>query len=246
MYKNVAGQFFVVFAWDTAANAPKIGDAANITTRILVAGVGAEQSNDVHPTELDATHMKGLYIFNLTQAESNCNLFVASPVSSTANVQIEPVREYTIPQVADVDVKQIDSDASAAANLKAMLNGTGGVDLTLRNVRIAGNSVDAGLWITNANVAGDGIKVTGGAAGQQLCSNITGTLSTVTTCTTCTTNTDMVGTANAALASVCTAARLGELDPANLPSDVDDVLADTGELQGNQPDPNADPVDGVS
>jgi len=51
---------------------------------------------------------------------------------------------------------------------------------------------------------------------------------------TCTTNTDMVGTDSAALASVCTEGRLAELDAANLPSDVDDVLADTGELQTNQ------------
>lgn len=48
---------------------------------------------------------------------------------------------------------------------------------------------------------------------------------------TTTTNTDMVGTDNAALASVCTEARLAELAAANLPADVDAVLADTNELQ---------------
>jgi len=48
---------------------------------------------------------------------------------------------------------------------------------------------------------------------------------------TCTTNTDMVGTDNAALASVCTEARLAELDAANLPSDVDDILADTTAIE---------------
>lgn len=40
----------------------------------------------------------------------------------------------------------------------------------------------------------------------------------------------MVGTNSAALASVCTPARLGELDPANLPSDIDDILEDTVEI----------------
>jgi hypothetical protein len=39
-------------------------------------------------------------------------------------------------------------------------------------------------------------------------------------CDTTTTNTDMVGTDNAALASVCTEARLAELDAANLPADI--------------------------
>lgn len=58
---------------------------------------------------------------------------------------------------------------------------------------------------------------------------------------TCTTNTDMVGTANAALASVCTEARLAELAAANLPTDIANVkaetvliVADTNELQLNQ------------
>lgn len=43
----------------------------------------------------------------------------------------------------------------------------------------------------------------------------------------------MRGTDSAALASVCTEGRLAELDAANLPSDVDDILADTNELQGD-------------
>lgn len=41
---------------------------------------------------------------------------------------------------------------------------------------------------------------------------------------TTTTNTDMVGTASAALASVCTEGRLSELDGANIPADVDTLL----------------------
>ena len=43
----------------------------------------------------------------------------------------------------------------------------------------------------------------------------------------------MRGTNNAALASVCTEARLAELDAANLPSDIDAILTDTNELQGD-------------
>jgi len=43
----------------------------------------------------------------------------------------------------------------------------------------------------------------------------------------------MRGTNSAALASVCTETRLAELDAANLPSDVDDILADTNELQAD-------------
>lgn len=47
---------------------------------------------------------------------------------------------------------------------------------------------------------------------------------------TVTTNTDMRGTDSAALASVCTEGRLGELDAANLPADLDGVKAKTDNL----------------
>lgn len=56
----------------------------------------------------------------------------------------------------------------------------------------------------------------------------TDTIAGVTTVGTCTTNSDMRGTDSAALASVCTEARLAELDAANLPADVDAILTDTG------------------
>lgn len=49
-------------------------------------------------------------------------------------------------------------------------------------------------------------------------------------------NRHMRGTNNAALASVCTEPRLSELDAANIPSDLDDVLSDTDETQSKLPD----------
>jgi hypothetical protein len=52
----------------------------------------------------------------------------------------------------------------------------------------------------------------------------------VTLVATTTTNTDMRGTDSAALASVCTEARLAELDAANLPADIDNILLDTAEI----------------
>lgn len=47
---------------------------------------------------------------------------------------------------------------------------------------------------------------------------------------TCTANTDMVGTNNAALASVCTETRLEELDAANLPADANTIKSDVAPL----------------
>ncbi len=52
-------------------------------------------------------------------------------------------------------------------------------------------------------------------------SDVVGTVNVVNTTTT---NTDMVGTNSAALATVCTEARLAELDAGNLPADVDTLL----------------------
>jgi len=95
MYKNVANQKIAIYAHDTDADAPKTGDAGNITAYISKDGGGVAQSNDVNPTELDATNAKGIYIFNLTQAETNCDLFVLAAASATSNIQIEPVMAYT-------------------------------------------------------------------------------------------------------------------------------------------------------
>lgn len=60
---------------------------------------------------------------------------------------------------------------------------------------------------------------------------VTDTIAGVTLCGTCTTNTDMRGTDSAALASVCTETRLGQLDEANMPTDLDNVFDDVGDVK---------------
>lgn len=94
--KNGAGQKVAVYAWDEAAGAPKTGDAANITARISKDGGTSAATNDTNPAELDSTNMKGVYVFDLTQAETNADLIVISAVSSSANVVIRPVFISTI------------------------------------------------------------------------------------------------------------------------------------------------------
>ena len=92
--KNVAGQYAAVFAWDTGANAPKTGDAAQITAYIDKDTAGAAATNDTNPTEADATNLKGIYYFTLTQAETNADLIVISAVSSTTGILLDPVILY--------------------------------------------------------------------------------------------------------------------------------------------------------
>jgi hypothetical protein len=66
-----------------------------------------------------------------------------------------------------------------------------------------------------ANVENQGTSVDLSATAIDLCDEVTS-------------NTDMRGTDSAALASVCTESRLSELDAANLPADIDNILTDTG------------------
>ena len=98
MKKNMASQLVAVTAWDVVANAPKIGDAANITAQISLDGGATAATNDTNPTELDATDAPGVYIFSMTQAETNADLVILHAVSSTADIQLDTVIIYTRPE----------------------------------------------------------------------------------------------------------------------------------------------------
>lgn len=94
MYKNVSGQKVAVFAWDNAAGSAKTGDAANISAQISKDGAACAATNDVAPTELDAADAPGVYIFDILQAETNADLIVITPVSSTTDIVLRPVIIY--------------------------------------------------------------------------------------------------------------------------------------------------------
>ena len=95
MLKNTANQKVLILAYDIANDGGKTGDAANITAYISKDGAAPVQSNDANPTELDATNMPGVYVFDLTQEETNCNSFILYAKSATSNIQIDPVRIET-------------------------------------------------------------------------------------------------------------------------------------------------------
>ena len=94
-YKNVASQKIAVFAWDTDDSTEKTGDAANITAQISKDGAATAATNDVNPTELDATDAPGIYIFDMTQAETNADMVILFAKSATSDIKIEPVNIYT-------------------------------------------------------------------------------------------------------------------------------------------------------
>lgn len=146
IYKNVAGQKVAVYAFDgtTAAGSDpaKTGDAANITAQISLDGGVAASTNDVNPTELEATDHPGIYVFDLTQAETNADMIVLSAVSATGNILIDPVVIYTLPE--PVAITDVISDGTA-------LNCTSG---TLDAVTTAG-SVTGAVGSVTGNVGGN-------------------------------------------------------------------------------------------
>lgn len=87
MQKNVPGQRWKVFAFDTTTSVEVTGDAANITANLKKDYGAAAATNDVNPTELE----DGFYYFDLTQAETNAGILELFPESSTPNVQVIPV-----------------------------------------------------------------------------------------------------------------------------------------------------------
>jgi hypothetical protein len=96
LFKNTASQKIHVYAYDSTTGAAKTGDAANITGYVSLDGT-ANAIDDTNPTEVDATNMPGVYAFDLTQAETNCNAFALYAKSATANIRLEPIIGFTTP-----------------------------------------------------------------------------------------------------------------------------------------------------
>jgi len=85
MQKNVVGQKWIVFAFDSTDNTAKLGDAAQITAKISKDGAAAGGNiADTHPTELEG----GYYAFDIAQGESNGDYLLIMPESSTGDIQV--------------------------------------------------------------------------------------------------------------------------------------------------------------
>lgn len=98
IFKNVAGQGTYLYAVDSSTNEPKTGDAANITGRYSLDG-GADAAAAGAVVEI----ARGVYWLPLAQAETNGAAFVYSGTSTTADVVIEPVIGFTVPDDGTLD-----------------------------------------------------------------------------------------------------------------------------------------------
>ena len=94
LWRGEAGKL-AVFAYDKTTGLAKTGDAANITAQRTLITDGAygtpDATNDTNPTEHEATDHSGIYLFDITAAESECDELLVSAVSATSNILIEPV-----------------------------------------------------------------------------------------------------------------------------------------------------------
>lgn len=99
MFKNTSGQKIAFYAIDTATNLQKTGDAANITAYVSKDYGAVTALADVAATELDSANAKGLYLFDVSQAESNGNTLIFSAKSTTAGIRLDPkIVETTAPR----------------------------------------------------------------------------------------------------------------------------------------------------
>lgn len=129
MFKNVASQKLIVYAFDATTNLPKTGDAANLTAYVSKDYGAVTVLGDTSATEMDATNAKGYYLFDLTQGETNADTLLFSAKSSTANVVVigSPAAVFTSPPnfttlsingsgLAKADVDTIKTQAVTAAS----------------------------------------------------------------------------------------------------------------------------------
>ena len=82
MLKNTASQKWIIFAFNLTTNAPVTGNAASITSDIIIDGVSSTIAGN--PTEIE----RGYYSFALSQANTNGDQLTIIPVSSTSGVQV--------------------------------------------------------------------------------------------------------------------------------------------------------------
>lgn len=223
MQKNVSGQKILLFTFDYSTNAPKTGDAANLTAYVSKDGGAVTVLTDTTATEMDATNAKGWYSFDVTQTESNADELVFTGKSSTANVSVVGRALTTTPA----------SFTSFVTPTGASVNATqlGGATVTATtSVTFPASSTVATTTGAVGSVTGAVGSVTGNVGG-----NVVGSVASVTAGVTVTTNNDKTGYAlssagiqaiwDALTSALTTVGSIGKLFVDNLNATVSSRLA---------------------
>ncbi len=143
LMRNVAGQKIAVVALDIN-NIPIDDAAANVTAKISKDGGGMLATNDTNPAELSAADAAGVYLFDMTQAETDAGLLILQAVTTTSGVHFQPVNIYT------------DDRSLAAGAIKTTTFATGAIDAAaiatdaIGASEIADNAITASVIANNA------------------------------------------------------------------------------------------------
>ena len=148
LLKNTASQGVALYAYVIATGLPDTGDAANITGYYSLDGGTATVFATANPTELDATHMPGVYWQPLAQAGTNGNCVAYAWKSSTPGIAILPVLVLTTGV-------SIPTAAPGAANGQFIAGTNAATTITTSLTTHFVGTVDTVTNLTNAATAGD-------------------------------------------------------------------------------------------
>jgi hypothetical protein len=155
--KNTAGQKLMVFAFTTADNTPKTGDAANITAYVDKDYGGVNVLGDTSATEKDSTNAKGYYLFDLTQAETNAEVLQFSAKSATSGVMVIAVPATVFTTTANwstLTQTQVTGGAYDVTNASCLIHLA--ADQAVNATKVGGQTASASGTITfNAQVGSD-------------------------------------------------------------------------------------------
>ena len=152
MQKNVAGQIWTVFAFQSEAGSnpgqPVTGDAANITGNLRLDGGAANAIDDTNPAELE----DGYYYFDITQAETNAEHILIAPESSTANVNVigVPGAVYTTPaNFPDLAVTATNGEMTVGSIVANAISAAAIATDAITAAKIAANAIGASELATD-------------------------------------------------------------------------------------------------
>lgn len=153
MYRNTASQKIAVVALDVN-NIPVDDAAANITAKLSKDGAGPVATDDVNPVELSAADAKGVYLFDMTQAETDADLLVLQAVTTSSGIHFEPAIIHTNNRtLADgaISATTLSNNAITNAAIAAGAIGASEIaDNAITAAKLAGNCIGAGQIAVDA------------------------------------------------------------------------------------------------
>ncbi len=149
MYRRQSGQKIAMFAFNTETLLPVADDTGNITVYLSVNDAASEELFNPIGAQLDPIKAPGVYLFNLTENETDGDVLRFTGDSFTPNVQLVPREIYPfwaspIDGTPAASITQINHDEVPGVNLAACFNSntTGFIKAHLMGRILGGNDND--------------------------------------------------------------------------------------------------------